>query len=87
MVKQGLLSEVGALFSFRSLPALRTVGYTELFDYLTGAIPLEQAIDLIKTNTRHYAKRQLTWFKKDKAITWYNPSEIEKIVAFAADIA
>ena len=74
MVKQGLLDEVKALLLFQNLNALQTVGYRELFDYLNGKISLEKAIENIKTNTRHYAKRQMTWFKKDAEITWLSPS-------------
>jgi tRNA dimethylallyltransferase len=80
MMNQGLLSEVELLFPFRKLPALNTVGYTELFEYLTGTILMNEAIELIKSNTRHYAKRQLTWFRKDKSINWYTPFDIDKIL-------
>jgi tRNA dimethylallyltransferase len=82
MIQEGLLSEVKLLHEYSSLPALRTVGYKELFDHLEGAISLVDAIDLIKKNTRHYAKRQLTWFKKDQEITWFQPVDIERIKAF-----
>lgn len=81
MIRQGLLSEANTLFPFRSLPVLRTVGYTELFAHLDGTISLEQAIELIKKNTRQYAKRQFTWFKRDKSITWYSPIEAKNIIA------
>lgn len=64
MMTEGLLDEVKSLWSYRHLNALQTVGYRELFQYLEGHISLEQAIDDIKKNTRHYAKRQVTWFKK-----------------------
>jgi tRNA dimethylallyltransferase len=80
MMNQGLLSEVKLLFPFRKLPALNTVGYTELFEYITGRILMQEAVELIKTNTRHYAKRQLTWFRKDKSINWYTPFDIDKIL-------
>ena len=76
----GLLHEVESLKKFRSLPALRTVGYTELFDYLEGKTSLPDAIDLIKRNTRLYAKRQLTWFRKDKTITWLSPFDLQKVI-------
>ncbi len=65
MMEDGLLHEVKSLEAFKHLNALQTVGYTEMFDHLEGKISLEQAIDSIKKNTRHYAKRQLTWFKKN----------------------
>lgn len=70
MVDQGLLDEVKSLIPHRKLNALNTVGYSELFDHIDGKIDLESALDLIKQNTRHFAKRQLTWFRKDKDIHW-----------------
>jgi tRNA dimethylallyltransferase len=73
MIEQGLLDEVKSLVAYKNINALQTVGYREIFEYLDGTINLAQAIDNIKTNTRHYAKRQLTWFKKDAAIQWVNP--------------
>jgi tRNA dimethylallyltransferase len=78
MVKQGLIDEVRALLPFRQLNALNTVGYTEIFDYFDGTTSLDRAIELIKQNTRHFAKRQLTWFRKDKGIHWMKPDEINK---------
>ena len=65
MLKDGLVEEVRGLIPYRNLPALRTVGYAEIFEYLDGACTLEQAADKIKTNTRHYAKRQITWWRRD----------------------
>lgn len=73
MMKEGLLEEVTELLSFRILPALQTVGYKELFEYLDGRVTLQKAIENIQLNTRHYAKRQMTWFKKDELINWCNP--------------
>lgn len=70
MVKRGLIEEVRALLPYRHLNALNTVGYSELFDYFDGKIDLDTAISLIKQNTRRFAKRQLTWFRKDKEIKW-----------------
>jgi tRNA dimethylallyltransferase len=64
MMNHGLLKEVENLYPFKHLNALQTVGYKELFDYLDGKISLEKAIEKIKKNTRHYAKRQMTWFRK-----------------------
>lgn len=72
MMQLGLLQEAASLVAYKKLNALQTVGYKELFDYFEGSITLEKAVDLIKQNSRHYAKRQLTWFKKDRAITWFN---------------
>lgn len=65
MMQKGLLDEVQSLYPFKNLNALNTVGYKELFDYIDGKISLERAIEDIKTHTRRYAKRQLTWFKRD----------------------
>jgi tRNA dimethylallyltransferase len=76
MIEQGLPEEVKGLLSWRHLNSLRTVGYTELFDWIDGKIALEQAVDLIKKNTRQYAKRQMTWFRKDHAVRWMHPDEV-----------
>lgn len=73
MMNNGLLKEVKTLSSFKNLNALQAVGYKELFEHLEGKISLDLAIEQIKINTRHYAKRQMTWFKKDKEVRWYNP--------------
>ena len=73
MIEEGLLQEVASLQSVKTINALQTVGYKELFSYLDGNITIEEAVEQIKINTRHYAKRQMTWFKRDKAIHWYNP--------------
>ena len=73
MMEQGLLEEVRSLLPYQQLNALQTVGYKELFDHLAGRISLEEAIDAIKQNTRHYAKRQLTWFRKDSDYNWLPP--------------
>lgn len=73
MMEQGLLDEVRTLLPFQHLNALLTVGYKELFDYVNGKWSVEEAVDAIKRNTRHYAKRQLTWFRKDKAYHWLPP--------------
>lgn len=70
MMAEGLLDEVRSLLPYRDLPALNTVGYKELFGYLDGAYDLPEAVRLIKRNTRHYAKKQLTWWARDPSITW-----------------
>jgi len=80
MISNGLAEEAKSLFPFRDLNALKTVGYKEFFEYFENKISLEQAITNIKTNTRRYAKRQLTWFKNDDLIKWFHPYETEKIV-------
>jgi tRNA dimethylallyltransferase len=79
IIKKGLLEEARGLYPYRELNALKTVGYRELFSCFDGKISLDKAIDLIKRNTRRFAKRQLTWFQRDKDIHWFQPSEIEKI--------
>ena len=78
MINEGLLKEVEKLLPYKDLNALQTVGYTELFNYFENKISLDRAIELIKQNTRHYAKRQLTWFKKDEEIKWLNATEHPK---------
>lgn len=70
MMEEGLLEEARALLPHRSLPALNTVGYKELFDYFDGRYELAEAVRLIKRNTRHYAKKQLTWWARDPSIHW-----------------
>ena len=70
MVADGLVEEVKSLIHYRDLNALKTVGYSEIFDYMAGATDLATAISLIKQNTRRFAKRQLTWFRKDKEMAW-----------------
>lgn len=70
MVEEGLEDEVRSLLPYRDLQALQTVGYKEMFDYLDGKIPLEEAIRLIQRNTRHYAKKQMTWWRRDDSIKW-----------------
>lgn len=82
MMQTGLLEEVTDLLPYRQLNALQTVGYRELFDYLDQQITLEQAIDQLKTNTRHYAKRQMTWFRKDKDLRWFHPSQEQEVRAY-----
>ncbi|MGF7079895.1 tRNA (adenosine(37)-N6)-dimethylallyltransferase MiaA [Mucilaginibacter sp. UYCu711] len=77
MIKDGLVEEVKELIPYRSLNALNTVGYSEVFDYLDNKTDLNRAIELIKQNTRHFAKRQLTWFRKDKTIHWLQPDDIK----------
>lgn len=84
MMQQGLLEEAKGLLPFKDRNALQTVGYRELFDYLQGFISPEKAVELIKQNSRHYAKRQLTWFKRDAAIKWIDAAEnnMEKIAGW-----
>jgi tRNA dimethylallyltransferase len=77
MLKNGLVAEAENLYTQRNNNALQTVGYQELFDYFEGKINLEQAIELIKQHTRQYAKRQMTWFKKDPEINWFDARTVE----------
>ena len=79
MIDAGLAEEARHLALYKNLNALQTVGYTEIFDYLDGKLSLENAVELIKKNTRQYAKRQMTWFKKDKEIKWFSPSKLSEI--------
>ena len=82
MMQQGLLEEAKALYPMRQMNALNTVGYKELFDYLDGRWPLEEAVERIKGNTRRYARKQLTWYKKDPQIRWFHPDEKEQIISY-----
>lgn len=82
MIKQELLNEVRSLLPYRHLNALNTVGYKELFDHLDGKIDLDTAINLIKRNTRRFAKRQLTWFNKDQEIKWFEPTQLKDIAEY-----
>lgn len=82
MMNSGLLDEVKSLYKFKELNSLQTVGYRELFDYLDGKISLDFAVEEIKKNTRRYAKRQLTWYRKDKNIKWFSPFEKEEILQY-----
>lgn len=82
MIDEGLVPEVKSLQSHQRLNALQTVGYSEIFDYFNGKISLEEAIRNIKTNTRQYAKRQMTWFRKDAAIIWFGPSGTNEMIKF-----
>lgn len=82
MMNAGLLKEVESLYKFKHLPALQTVGYAELFDYIENKCNLEEAISKIKQNSRRYAKRQMTWFKRNPATTWFKPSELPAILNY-----
>jgi len=84
MMQQGLLDEVKQLYPMKELKNLQTVGYSEIFDHLDGKYSLEEAVEKIKQSTRHYAKRQMTWFRKDKDIHWFmasDPEVVDKILA------
>jgi len=83
MIKDGLLSEARSVMNYRNKSALQTVGYKEMFDHLDGKISLEEAIQQIKLHTRQYAKRQMTWFRKDPEFTWYDARtvSVEEVLA------
>lgn len=81
MFENGLVEEARNLYPFKTNNALKTVGYTELFPYFENQISLEEAKEKIKTNSRRYAKRQLTWLRKDTDYHWFHPNDKEKIIA------
>ncbi|NOT52194.1 MAG: tRNA (adenosine(37)-N6)-dimethylallyltransferase MiaA [Chitinophagaceae bacterium] len=80
MMEAGLLEEVKGLTAFKDLNALQTVGYAELFDHLEGKLTLAEVIERIKINTRQYARRQMTWFKKDGEIKWFGAREVKRVI-------
>ena len=82
MVADGLIEEVRAMYPKRHLNALQTVGYREVFDHFDGKCSLEESIELIKRNSRRYAKRQMTWFRRDERVGWFSPKDVDKIVEF-----
>lgn len=82
MMAAGLEAEARALYPFRELNALQTVGYRELFDHFDGRTTLEEAVELIKRNSRRYAKRQLTWFRRDADIRWFAPDDDRSIIEY-----
>ncbi len=82
MMTDGLLDEAKRLYPMRHMNALNTVGYKEMFAYLDGTWTLEEAVERIKGNTRRYARKQLTWYKKDEQIRWFHPNEIEQIYSY-----
>lgn len=82
MLRDGLLSEVEALLPHRHLNSLQTVGYREFFDYFDGKCSLEESVELVKRNSRRYAKRQMTWFRRDESIAWFSPERVEEIIEY-----
>lgn len=87
MMQQGLLNEAQSMLPHRDNYALQTVGYKELFEYFDGIHSLEKAVDLIKQHTRNYAKRQITWFKKEAPDFWFSPDQTQEILALLHDKA
>lgn len=82
MLADGLEAEARALYPYRTLNALQTVGYREFFDYFDGRIGYDEAVELIKRNSRRYAKRQLTWFRRDPEIRWFRPDDDDAILEY-----
>lgn len=82
MMKDGLLREAEAFYPFRSLNSLNTVGYKELYEYMDGVWTLDFAVNMIKQDSRRYAKRQMTWFNRDKEINWFQPDDENEILRF-----
>jgi len=86
MISAGLLDEAKSLLTYRNLNALNTVGYSELFDFFDNKISFEKAVELIKQNTRRFAKRQLTWFRKDPEIKWFEPDQYLEIEKYLSEV-
>lgn len=82
MMDLGLLEEARSVYPYRSLNSLNTVGYKELFPYFDGSCTLAEAVDLIQRNTRKYARKQLTWFRRDQQIKWFEPNQIDEIIKY-----
>lgn len=82
MMKEGLLNEARNVYQLKDLNALNTVGYKELFKYIEGIWSLDEAVERIKGNTRRYARKQLTWYKKDPMIRWFHPNQKEEIINY-----
>jgi len=82
MMAAGQLEEVKSLIPYRAYNALNTVGYSELFDYLDGKTELTIAVNMIKQNTRRFAKRQLTWFRRDEDMVWFEPNQLDQILKY-----
>ena len=82
MIEEGFINEARALYGQRELNSLNTVGYKELFDHFDGIYSLEEAIERIKGNTRRYARKQLTWFKRDPEVKWFHPDNVDEIINY-----
>lgn len=82
MIEEGFIDEARALYDQRELNSLNTVGYKELFDHFDGIYSLEEAIERIKGNTRRYARKQLTWFKRDPEVKWFHPDNVDEIINY-----
>jgi tRNA dimethylallyltransferase len=86
MMEQGMLEEAKAVYQYKHLNSLNTVGYKELFEYFDGNWPLDFAIQMIQQNSRRYAKRQLTWFNRDPDIHWFHPDDLDGIHGFLNNV-
>ncbi len=86
MMDAGLLEEARTVYPFRTLNSLNTVGYKELFSYFDGTCTLDEAVDLIKRNSRKYARKQLTWYRRDPEIKWFEPEQIQQIIQYTDTI-
>ena len=82
MIKSGLVEEAREVYPYRNLNSLNTVGYKELFSYFDGTCSLDEAIDMIQRNTRKYARKQLTWFRRDSQIVWFEPHQVPEIIQY-----
>ena len=80
MIEDGLVDEARSVYDYRESNALNTVGYKEIFEYFDGNITINEAIELIKRNSRRYARKQLSWFNRDSSISWFAPNELDKII-------
>ena len=87
MIDDGMIEEAQRVYPKRMLNSLNTVGYKELFEYLDGLTTLEEAIFKIQSNTRRYARKQLTWYKRDAEMTWFSPDNIEEILNYLSTIS
>jgi tRNA dimethylallyltransferase len=85
MMQQGLLDEARRLLPWRHLNALNTVGYKEMFAYMDHVWTLDEAVERMKGNTRRYARKQLTWFKRDQQMKWFHPDEQEQIMKYISE--
>ena len=86
MMEQGLLHEAESLYDQRQLNALNTVGYKEMFDYMDGRWSLDEAVERMKGNTRRYARKQLTWFKRDEQVRWFHPDDKDNILRYIEEL-
>lgn len=85
MIQEGLEEEVKALLPFRNTNSLNTVGYKEMFAYFDGKMSLEEAADKIRQNSRIYSRKQMTWFKRDNQIKWFEPEQLGDIIAYISE--